>query len=150
MKAETPTHIIASGKAESPQSIILSDYNRITFLADRITLSSSKSESTEQIDLLYELYNHLEFGLGETTSIMDLTSTSQFYYDAQSHNLILSGVENFTDYKIGVFSLNGTLLNSGKMNPNGTYDISNMTPGAYIAIVTNGKDSNHSIKFIIK
>ena len=109
IKAETPTHIIISGKAELPQSAILSDYNRITFYEDRITLSSSKSKSVEQINLLYELYNHLEFGNGETTSVSDLTSTTQFYYDSHSRNLILSGVENLTDYTTGVFSLNGAL-----------------------------------------
>ena len=82
--AETETLIILKGGAETPKSIALKDYNRITFNDDCISLSSSKDASIEQIDLLYSLYHHIEFGNGEMGAITDISIDSQLFSYSES------------------------------------------------------------------
>lgn len=148
--AETEALIILKGSAGTPKFIALKDYNRITFNDDCIFLSSSKDASIEQIDLLYSLYHHIEFGNGEIGAITDISNDSQlFSYREQNRSLILSGADSCEDYAVGVFSASGVLIVSTKMNGDGVCDVSSLSSGMYIAIATDG-NSKFTTKFIIK
>ena len=150
VKAESQTVMFFSGNAEMPKTIDLSEYNRISFSDDCITLSSSKDASIEQIELLYSLYHHIEFGEGEVVSVTENLSESQsLFYRELNRELMLAGVENCADYTIGVFSVNGSLLVSKKMDSTEVCDVANLAPGMYVAIATNG-EINLRTKFIIK
>lgn len=150
INAETADLIILKGNVDTPKTIALKDYNRITFNDDCISLSSSKNSSIEQIDLLYSLYYHIEFGNGEIGVVPGIFVDSQlFSYSEQNRCLILSRVDNYEDYAVGVFSVSGAMLVSMIINCDGVCDVSNLSSGIYIAIASDGK-SKFTTKFIIK
>lgn len=151
MKAEEPAFIIISGNAEFSKTLELNKYNRITFYDECLSLSSSKDDTVERIDLLYSLYNHIKFSNDGNVSVKDMISTtSTLSCDVYSKTLNLhTPQDNAADYNLGIFSANGTLIYCDKFTSDGKYSISNLVSGVYIAVATNGK-TNLTLKFIIK
>lgn len=150
MKAEEPAFIVISGNAEFTKTLELNKYNRITFYDECISLSSSKDDTIERIDLLYSLYNHIKFSNEGNVSVADInTTTSTLSCDIYSKTLNLYTQDNAADYNLGIFSANGTMIYCDKFTSDGKYSISNLMSGVYIAVATNGK-TNLTLKFIIK
>lgn len=150
VKADNVSKIVISGYADSPTTVSLGDYNRITFFDDHLSLSSSTDNTVTAIDLLYSLYYHIEFHDGEPVNVPEITATTEILsYDASIKCLHLKTEENPKQFSIGIFSANGTLIFAGKFNESSTISLADIPTGIYVAIATNGK-TDSTIKFIIK
>lgn len=143
---------VFSGASSSQNNFDLEKYNRITFKDNAFILSSSKDEQVSDMELLYDLFNHLEFkgGVPSEETGVGLTENKDWnlQYDADTREIILIS-DNSEEYVLGIFDLGGNLLISSRLVSNTGFRIENLSNGIYIAIAAQG-DKQQTLKFIVK
>ena len=144
---DDPTHIIVSNHGNDKASYSLSDYNRISFSNDGIILSSSKDVSVAQVTLLYSVYNRIQFG--ENLSVENVVNDpTDVIYNPATKSLNFSILMS-RECVVDVFSTSGALLLSGHPSPDGTFSLSKLTNGNYLAVAFN-KNRKITLKILIK
>ncbi|MDE5976459.1 MAG: T9SS type A sorting domain-containing protein [Muribaculaceae bacterium] len=153
-KADTKVPcFIFSGNAETEHSIDLAKLNRITFGDNSMIISSSKDESNESVELLYSLYHHLEIGDGKPsgsisgTETIDNHSDTRLQIDGISKLLYLQSASDLM-FSIGIFDINGKLLQTCELKNGDAMTLEFLSPGIYVALATDGK-IKLNLKFIL-
>lgn len=152
-KAEyTVPCMIFTGNSEAEHCIDLEKLNRITFGDDGMTISNSKEDSAEEVQLLYSLFHHLEIGDAIPTvdvAIGEINADSEtsLAYHAESKTISLDSATEST-FKVGVFDLKGTLLISAKMTGGESLPADALQSGVYVVIANDGT-TTLTLKFII-
>ncbi|MCM1452498.1 MAG: T9SS type A sorting domain-containing protein [Clostridium sp.] len=145
--------LIFTGYSADKQCIDLSAFNRISFDEDGFTVSSSKDDSTQEINLPYSLYNrfavgddvpNMEAGIG-AISIQD-ESQLEFLSESNSLKIISASTNSF---EIGIFSLNGVLVAKSSMHSHDLLSLNELMPNVYVAVASDG-NIQLTLKFIIR
>lgn len=115
-----------------------------------MTISSSTDSNTPEVNLLYALYNHFTIGDAIPTDASGVDAVkadgnTQLRFISNAKSLVLESGSSST-YTIGIFSLNGTLIATSSMTAGQSLPLDALTPGAYIAVATNG-ESQINVKF---
>lgn len=115
-----------------------------------MTISKSTDSNTPEINLLYALFNHLEIGDAIPTDISGVDAVKadenlQLRYISIAKSLVLESPSS-SNYSIGIFSLNGTLIATSTMTAGQSLSLETLSSGTYIAVATNG-ESQISVKF---
>lgn len=145
--------LIFKGNTGNRQSIDLSKFNRLSFDDDGMIVSSSNGATTEEIRLLYSIFNHIEIGddvpsneAGLDGNSVSLDSKLLFVSDDKSLKIETSSTNRFS---VGVFNLKGALVATAKIFANDGLALEALVPGAYIAIASDG-EIKLTLKFIIR
>lgn len=151
--ADTVPCLIFTGNSDAEQCIDLAKLNRITFGEDGMTISSSKDNSVQEVQLLYSLYRHLEIGEAIPTDIS--TAIDEIGVDEKSRLLFHSDTKSIKlessselPYDIGIFSLKGILLATSRLYAGQSLSVEALNTGVYVAVATNG-ESKLILKFIL-
>lgn len=152
-KDEVPC-IIFSGRSETNGYYDLEKYNRIYLGEDSFILSSTTDESLEDIELLYSLFNHVEFNDaiptdGDITGIeMADADGNGLYYSHNDCSLrVVGNPEN--EFLVGIFDMNGKLILSRRLKGGETVNLRGVQSGIYGAVAKSA-DASMSLKFIIR
>lgn len=150
MADEVPC-LVVRGQSEIEHAFDLSKLNRITFGENAMTLSSSKNDQDE-VQLLYSLFHHLEVRSAEPsepTGIkdMEISNSSKLIYHSDTKSLSIS-TDSQNEFIVGIFSLQGNLLQSSKLTVGNALSLEGMSPGVYVAVATDGA-TELTIKFVI-
>lgn len=142
------TSMVFSGQSGEKFVVDLSVYDRIYLNEDSFTITST-TESVEDIELLYSLFNHLEFN-DETPLDEDVVVAEDTHirYFSESNSLFLESNED-NEYTLGIFDVAGMLKFSSKVKTNTLLNLTDIPSGVYIAVAYADK-SSVSLKFIIK
>lgn len=153
-KAETKIPcIIFLGNAEKELNIDLAKFNRITFGAKSMVISSSKDENEEPVKLLYSLYHHLEIGdeipseILTSEDVIHDDSNARIFVDTNSKLLYLQTTSD-AKFHVGIFNVNGNLLLISELNSGDAVKLDCLTPGFYIAVASDNK-TKLKLKFIL-
>ena len=143
--------LVFRGHSETEHAFDLSKLNRITFGETAMTLSSSKGEQ-EEVQLLYSLFHHLEVKSAEpseSTGIKDMamSASSRLVYHSDTRSLSIS-TDSQNEFLVGVFTLQGNLLQSSRLSYGDTLSLEGVNPGVYVAVATDG-ETELTIKFVI-
>ncbi len=144
--------LIFTGNSTTTECLDLTKLNRITFEEDAMVISSSSDADQQDIKLLYSEYNRLEIGdavpTGSTkVDFIESNGNIQLAYQPDSKSLILESSSG-EQYRIGIFSLKGTLIATSNMRGGESLSIGSLGAGTYIVLATNG-ESKISLKIII-
>ena len=132
--------LILTGPSDAKQVLDLSEYNRITLGDDSMTVSNA-DDPDKKIELLYSVYNRLQFGEGIPAGIPETDGVEDTILNCDIHTnqLLLSG--NSDDvYSVGIFNIDGILVCRTVMKCGETESLESLIPGIYIAIAVNGND----------
>lgn len=145
--------LIFTGNSETAHCIDLAVHNRITFSNDGMTVSSSMDDGTEELQLLYSHYHHIE--IGETVPTGESAGIDRIASDTDSQLLINTDTKSLSvvsdsdlPFSIGIFNLNGNLLATSSLHGGQTLSLEALTAGAYIAVATDGT-TKLTVKFIL-
>lgn len=144
--------LIFSGNSDKEYCIDLATLNRITFGNEGMTISSSKDDNDEEVQLLYSLFHHLEIGNAKpsgSSGIEEINAdgNSLLIFRVETKTIVLesTSLEPFT---IGIFNLQGRLIATSQMCPGQSLAVDTLTTGVYIAVATNG-ETKLTLKFIL-
>lgn len=143
--------LVFSGHSPTETVIDLSKINRITFGEDSMKLSSSQNPDEDEIELLYNLFHHLEIKDATpdfTTDIEEISvyAEATLVYLSDINSLLIDDSAEHL-YNVGIFDLNGSLLRTFHTNGGTSVSLESLQQGIYIAVATDG--THHlKLKFI--
>ncbi|MBD5163436.1 MAG: T9SS type A sorting domain-containing protein [Bacteroidales bacterium] len=138
--------LIFSGAAGKEYALDLTRYNRITFGENSMTVSNSKDPS-DNVELLYSAYHHLEVGLAQASGLDDVAATDlSLVYEAETSTLKVESTDENT-YAVGVFNINGVLVCHTQLRGGEGVSLATLAPGVYVAVAT-GETGTQKIKFV--
>lgn len=137
MAEDNSPGLIFSGPSGLEYSVELSNYNRISFGPDAMTLTHSSGESPE-LQLLYSSYNKFIIGdpLVSALDEVELIDRS-LRYDAGAACLRLSCDNAEMNFTVGIFNPQGVLLLQARMHSGDELPVGSLPSGIYIAIAAN-------------
>lgn len=141
--------LVVSGSSQPIWSFSLFTNKRIYFGKDRMTI---KSEDMEEQELLYSVYNHLEFYDAEPTRIDDVQKAddtlAHIELDLDNKSLTIESMPEMS-FVVGVFGLNGRKYLTARIAQGESLSFHSLPPGTYIVAAVSGK-TKISRKFIFK
>ena len=144
--------LIFTGNSDKEYCIDLATLNRITFGNEGMTISSSKDDTVEEVQLLYSLFHHLEIGNANPSGSsgideINADGNSRLIFSAETKSLVLESTspEHFT---VGIFNLQGRLIATSQVRAGQSLAVDELVTGVYIAVATNG-ETKLTLKFII-
>lgn len=152
VSAEEVPCLIFTGNSETECCIDLEKLNRITFGDTGMTVSSSTGNCTEEMQLLYSLFNHIEIGDAVPTGSVGLEAieadnASRIVFVGDTKSIVIES-DSESLFSMGIFSLKGTLIATSHLYANQSLSVDALPSGIYIALATND-ESKLSLKFII-
>ena len=117
-----------------------------------MTVSSSTGNGTEEMQLLYSLFNHIEIGDAVPTGsvgleVIEADNDSRIVFVGDTKSIVIES-DSESLFSMGIFSLKGTLIATSQVYANQSLSVEALTPGIYIALATNS-ESKLFLKFII-
>ena len=145
--------IVLSGASEKNINIELAKYNRIYFNENSVTVSSTSDENLKDIELLYSLFNHLEFKNAipsdESSNVSETIANGVNRLRYLDNKSLIIDSEHNTEFVVGVFNPSGTLIVSTRAQANNIISLEHLSSGVYLAIATN-EGIKLSIKFVVR
>lgn len=150
-KAEDEVPCIRISGSSDPYFLDLKAYNRIYLNDDGFTFQSTSNEHSQEINLLYSLYNRIEFCNGIPTNDVNEINCEQnsflrFSQMDRKLELITSSEESFT---LGIFRPDGTLIAISQLKNAESISLEKLSSDVYVAVASDGLQKL-SLKFIIK
>lgn len=144
--------LVFSGSAEKDNHFDLTEYNRITFSENSMTVSSSKDETREPVEMLYSLYHHFTVGdaVPDDFSGVEVTEVgeeSRIFVDGESRLLHLQSW-SASPFSVGVFDIGGRLMLTCNLSAGDALTLDALPAGSYIAVATDGA-VRLTLKFIL-
>lgn len=125
----------------------LEKYNRIKFGAESMELSHSDNPGAT-LELLYSAYNQFRVAESKPTEAVNevIGDAVMLSYNSSNQSLELTG-DAEEAYELGIFSLNGMLIERVRVMPGESVSVQSLSDGVYIAVAVNSSDSI-TIKFV--
>lgn len=144
--------LVFSGSAEKDNHFDLTEYNRITFSENSMTVSSSTDETRKPVEMAYSLYHHFTVGDAEPDDfsgieVAESGEQSRIFVDAKSRLLHLQSW-SVSPFAVGVFDIGGRLMLTGELHAGDALTLDALTAGSYIAVASDG-NVRLSLKFIL-
>lgn len=140
--------LVISGNSQTTLNVSLSTNTRIYFDKDRMRIHSGDTME----ELLYSLYNHLEFSHAVPDGINDIQDmddgSARIVLNADNRSLHIDAQPD-KRFAVGVFGLNGREYLSAKIMTGENLSLRSLPSGTYIAAAVSGK-TKVNLKFIIK
>ena len=143
--------LVFTGASEQKSSHDIETYNRIYFGDEGFLLHSNIGSDAPDIELLYSLFNRIEFKdeipTMEVESILSVGESCLRYSEIDKSIEIITSSQN--DFSLGIFNLSGILVATSNLGSARTISVDSLSPDVYIAVATDG-EIKMTIKFIIK
>lgn len=143
--------LVFTGDSEQKSSHDIEKYNRIYLGDEGFILHSKTGSDVPNIELLYSMFNHLEFKDDmPTTGVESILSDGESFlrYSETDKTLeIITPSQN--EFSLGIFNLSGILVATSNLGNARRISLDSLSPGVYIAAATDG-EIKLTIKFIVK
>lgn len=149
--AQDVSCLVFTGASEQKSSHDIEIYNRIYLGETGFKLQSNSQPDTPEIELLYSLFNHLEFKddipNSRVESLLSDGESCLRYSEIDKSLEILTPSQK--DFTLGIFNMSGILVATSNLGNSRTISVDSLTPNVYIAVATDGY-IKLTIKFIVK
>lgn len=148
---ETVPSLVFTGLGEETAVHPQETYGRIYLGEESFKLHSLTDETAEDIELPYNLFNHLEFKEMEASSGVESVAESdsaRIRYIAETQTIRLDAPAD-ADYALGIYNVDGVLVAASHLGTQREVSLAGLPKGTYVALATDGSDKL-TLKFIVK
>lgn len=144
---KTKHYLIFQGPSGEERALDVDQYNRIKFGKECIQLSKSNNPD-QTLDLLYSVYDRFRIEKNAPLVNEELVAgaSGALVYDSAVQSLKITG-DTQEAYTLGIFNLNGVLLDSVTVMPGESVSVQSLSDGFYIAVAVNST-SSLTLKFV--
>lgn len=143
--------LVFTGPSEQKSSHDIETYNRIYLGDEGFTLHSNTYSDFPDIELLYSLFNHLEFkdDVPSAGVELNLSDGESFLRYSEIEKILEISTPSTNNFSLGIFNLSGMLIAASDLGSARKISVDALSSGVYVAVATDGI-IKLTVKFIVK